>query len=78
MGGIGIGDEAGGEGGLGPEGGEGKGAPGSAGGDTGPGSKATVKSQQRKIIASQLPPDVRGEIDALVRDDSSVEILVRG
>lgn len=74
MGGIGIGPDAG----LGPEGGEGKGpgAPGSEGGDSGPAS-ATVKSKSRKITASALPPDVRQEIEALVRDDLSVDIFVR-
>jgi hypothetical protein len=76
MGGIGIGPDA--TTGLGPEGGEGKGAPGSAGGETGPGSKATVKSQQRKITAAGLPPDIRGEIEALVKDDGNVEIFVKG
>jgi hypothetical protein len=77
MGGIGIGPDAGT--GLGPEGGEGKGAPGSAGGETGAGGpKATVQSQQRKIVAASLPPDIRGEIEALVRDDGNVDIFVRG
>jgi hypothetical protein len=75
MGGIGIGPEAGG--GLGPEGGEGV-PPGGAGGDTGPGSKANVRSQQRKITAASLPPDIRGEIEALVKDDGNVEIFVKG
>lgn len=77
MGGIGIGPDATG---LGPEGGEGA-APGMGGGDTGPaagGPKATVKSQQRKITASSLPGDIRGEIEALIRDDGNVDIFVKG
>jgi hypothetical protein len=77
MGGIGIGPDATG---LGPEGGEGA-APGMGGGDPGPaagGPKATVKSQQRKITASSLPGDIRGEIEALIRDDGNVDIFVKG
>lgn len=77
MGGIGIGDEAGGGMNLGPEGGEGAGAPGSAGGE-GASSKATVKSQNRLITASELPPDVRKEIDTLNQSESSVDFFVKG
>jgi hypothetical protein len=77
MGGIGIGPDAGG--GMGPEGGEGKGpgAPGSAGGDTGPAS-ATARPTRRKITAATLPADIKGEIEALLKDDGSVDMFVKG
>jgi len=79
MGGVGIGSVAGeGLGGLGREGGEGKVPPGGAGGTEGPASKATFDFLRRRITASELPPNIKAEIDVLLKDNSSIDLFVKG